>query len=157
TISNVNLAMNGYKYMAVFNNGISPSPTVSTAAVTLTVHPVLSITPTPPQGIVGTSYNQTLTVVGGASALTLLNITDFNDGGTGLTPANIPPSPAAGTVVINGTPSGTGTATFTVNAANGAGNTLTQSLSITIRPPLAITTVSLPAVTAGYAYHQTVT
>jgi LPXTG-motif cell wall-anchored protein len=104
-----------------------------------------------PNGTVGTTYSQTLTATGDAP------ITWSIDNGSlpnGLT--------LSSTGVISGTPTATGTAAFTVKAANGTGNDAKQ-LSITINaiPPVPvapiITTSSLPNGTVGTAYSQTLT
>jgi formylglycine-generating enzyme required for sulfatase activity len=97
-------------------------------------------------GTVGTAYNQKLAATGGTS------ITWSIDSGTlptGLTLAET-------TGAITGTPTTAGTFTFTVNAANAAGDD-TKELSITIATPVAptINTATLPDGTVGTPYTQT--
>jgi hypothetical protein len=157
TITGATTAMNGYQYAAVFTNGTSPTPSVTSTAALLTVNSVLSITPTLPQGVAGVAYTQTLSVVGNKTPFTVFSVNSFNPGTTGLTLSDITTSSANGTIVITGTPTAAGTATFTVNVADTGGDTLTQSESLTIRPPLSITTPSLPNGTAGSLYNQSIT
>ena len=62
-----------------------------------------------------------------------------------------------GTGAISGTPSAAGTfqPTFKVTDANSASTT--KTLSLVVRPPVSITTTSLPGGSVGTAYNQTVT
>jgi streptogramin lyase len=157
TITGATPMMNGFDFEAVFSNGIGFTPTANTTPAVLTVKTLLNITPALPQGIVGASYDQTLTVVGSFTPIDVLTVSNFNPGATGLTPGAITTNTGNGTIVISGTPSAAGNATFTVTVANTTGNTLTQNLTITIRPPLSIATALLPPATAGAAYSQTIT
>ena len=121
------------------------------------VNPGLLITPASlPQGTTGAIYNQTIAVTGGTSPYSALTVTNFIDTGTGLTAAEITASLAAGTVVINGTPTGTGSAAFTVNVTDGSGATLTQNYTIQVNPALSITAPPLPQATAGTTYSQAI-
>jgi hypothetical protein len=63
----------------------------------------------------------------------------------------------ASTGVISGTPTAAGTASFTIQVADGAAATTTQELSIAIASPpaLNITTASLPEAGVGTPYSQT--
>ena len=157
TITNATTAMNGDEYEAVFTNGVSPTPSTTTTPATLTIKSALSITPALPQGIVGASYNQTLSVVGEATPIDVLTLSNFLPGTTGLTPSDITTNLANGSIVITGTPTAAGTATFTVTVADSGGDSLTQNVTITIRAPLSIATASLPQGTAATAYSQPIT
>lgn len=152
TVTDPPQTMSGYLYEAVFSNGVN----VTTLPAALTVNNVLSISPVPPQGVVNTSYSQTISVVGSTSVFTLFAVNNFNAGGTGLLYSDISTNTLNGTITITGTPSGVGIASFTVSVANSAGNSLTQNISIVINPPLSIVTTSLPQATAGDAYNQTI-
>jgi streptogramin lyase len=156
-ITGATSAMDGYRYEAVFTNGVGANPTVTTTAARLTVQSVLSILPTPPQGTAGVHYTQTLSVLGSTSAFNVFSVSNFVAGGSGLTLGEITPNPVNGTITINGTPTAAGTASFTVNVANVGGDHLTKTLNITINPPLRIVTTSLPAATAGSKYSQAIT
>lgn len=125
---------------------------------TITVQPALTISPTTlPQTTSGTNYNQTITVSGGASPYTTFAVNNFNAGGTGFTASMITASAAAGTVVVNGTPTSTGTISFTVDVVDSAGASISQNYSINVYPPLLINPPSLPTTTAGINYNQTIT
>ena len=156
TITDASSAMSGYQYQAVFTNGVAPAPSATTSAAVLTVTSPLSITPAPPQGIAGASYNHTLSVMGSATPFTVLLANNFHSGTTGLTLSDITTNTLNGTIVISGTPTAPGTASFTVHVANTGGDKLTQNLVITIRAPLSIDTASLPNATAGINYNQAI-
>ena len=156
TITGATTALSGAQFQAVFSNGVSPTPTAATAVAILTVNPVLSISPAPSQGVINTSYNQTISVVGSTAPFTLFSVNNFSAGGTGLTLANIVTNSVNGTITISGTPPGTRLATGTIAVANTAGNSLTQTLTLTINPPLSIATASLPQATGGMNYNQTI-
>jgi hypothetical protein len=97
-----------------------------------------------PDGTVGTAYNQTLAATGGAGTLVWSPI-------SGSLPSNLSLSPAG---VISGTPTGTGTANFTVQVTDGFSQTDTQALSITIVDvpvPPDITTTSAGLLPNGIA------
>jgi hypothetical protein len=100
----------------------------------LTVNPVLGIGPAAlATASVGTATDQTITVTSGTKPYTTFNVTAFVAGGTGLTQAaNLTLNAAAGTVVLSGTPTGTGTAKFTVNVTDTAGRILTKNYSLRV-------------------------
>ena len=133
--------MNGYQYLAVFTNGAAPDAT--TTAATLTVNAALGIVPTTlPAGVVNTLYHQTITVSGGTTPYTTFTVSGFNAGGTGLTSSEITVNASAGTIVVNGTPTAAGSASFTVNVIDTVGATLSQSYAITVQPEATTTTVT---------------
>ena len=105
------------------------------------------MTPSLPNGSVGTAYNQSF------SAMTLAPITWDITAGT--LPAGLSLDPNTG--AITGTPVAAGTSNFTVTATNSFG-TDSKALSITMistGTAPAITTASLADGTAGTAYSQT--
>ena len=125
--------MNGYQYRAVFTNGTAPDAT--TTAATLTVNPALGIAPTTlPGGIVNTLYHQTITVSGGTTPYTTFSVSGFSAGGTGLTSSEITANASAGTIVIDGTPTAAGSASFTVNVTDTVGAMLSQNYTIAVSP-----------------------
>jgi hypothetical protein len=100
-------------------------------SVTITINPVLSITPvTAPAGQAFVLYNQVFTLSGGTTPYASFPVNSFSDGGTGLAA----PTVGTHTVTFNSTPIAAGTATFSVTATDAAGAHLTQSYSITINP-----------------------
>ena len=95
-------------------------------------------------GTVGTSYSQGLSASGGTGSYTW-SIT------SGSLPAGL--SLAGGT--IGGTPTASGTASFTVQVTDSANTTATQPLSIAVAPAtLSVSTTSLAGGTVGASYSQ---
>ncbi len=119
-------------------------------AINLPPAPAITTT-TLPAVVEGTAYSQTIATTGGLSPLTFsLSV--------GTLPAGL--SLNASTGAITGTPTGpNGTANFTVQVADHSNpvQTATQPLSILVSlpPPPAISTTSLPAGVEGSAYSQT--
>jgi hypothetical protein len=111
--------------------------------VTITIAPT-----TLPAGTVGTAYSQTLTAAGGTAPYSW-TVT------TGTLPAGLTLNP--GTGILAGTPTTTGTQTFTAQATDANQNTGQQVLTIVVSAgsPLSITTASLANGTVGTAYSQT--
>lgn len=130
----------------------SATPTADTAAVTLTLTiaaatPVAVDTTALPDAQQGASYSESLFASGGARPY---NWT--------LTSGSLPDGLAFGANgVISGTPTGTGAATFTVQATDSLSQTATESLTITVNaaPQLAITTTALPEANEGAPYFAT--
>jgi len=129
TVQAANVAGNNTKALSITVNGVPPVITTTTL----------------PDGIVETSYNQTLTATG----TTPINWSLI--GGSLPTGLSI-----SITGVISGTPSETGTYNFTVQATNVAGNN-TKALTIIVFAPPAITTTTLPDGVVGTVYNQSLT
>ena len=125
---------------------------------TLTVNPALSIAPAAlADATAGTATSQTITVSDGSKPYTTFSISGFSAGTTGLTAGDLTTDAAAGTVTLTGTPTASGTASFTVDVIDSAGATLSQSYTLTVNPALAITPAALAEATAGTATSQTIT
>jgi hypothetical protein len=120
----------------------SLSLTINTAPSILSI-----ITQSLPNGAVGQAYNQSVQATGGTGALTW-SIS------LGTLPQNLSLNAATG--AISGTPTATGTSSFTVRVADAAGQADAQAFSILINPATLpnITTTSLPGGTVGQAYSQ---
>ena len=100
-----------------------------------------------PSGSVGVLYNQTLTATGSVAPYTFTRI-----GGS------LPPGlTLSGTGTLSGTPTTGGGYNFTVMATDGNGCTGTQSYSLVICGPIAISPATLPNGFVGTAYNQTFT
>ena len=100
------------------NNGIA------TASITLVVTNALTLTfGTPPGGVVGTAYTDTLTAAGGTTPYTW-------SVSAGTLPAGITLNASTG--VLAGTPTAGGTSNFTVQVTDADGQTATQATSITV-------------------------
>jgi len=111
---------------------INPAPVVSTSSL--------------PAYTIGFYYHQTLSATGGTAPLTF-------SVQAGALPAGL--SLDSDWPAITGTPTATGTASFTIAVTDSAGASGTKALSIVINPRPAISTASLPATTVGAAYSQT--
>jgi len=98
-----------------------------------------------PQGTVGAAYSTSFAASGGTPGYTFT--VSVNSPPSGLTLSS------AG--VLSGTPTGSGTTTFTVQVTDSANATATKQFQITINAAPSITTASLPAGTVGAAYNQT--
>ena len=121
-------------------------PESNTITATSTSAPFITTTSLP-NGKKGIAYSETLT----ADSETSVGWSITN----GTLPAGLVLNTTSG--LISGTPTATGTSTFTVKATN-AGGDATKQLSITIDPPApVITTASLPNGKKGEAYSQTLT
>ncbi|TDU67286.1 putative Ig domain-containing protein [Prosthecobacter fusiformis] len=121
-----------------------------TRAYTMKICPVIALSPTTlAAATVGTSYSQTITASGGATAYTF----SLSSGSlpTGL-------SLNASTGVISGTPSNTTSASFVVSVsdANACIGTRSYTLAPTC-PAMTLTPTTLPAGSAGSAYSQSLT
>jgi hypothetical protein len=122
--------------------------TIAPPAATLTI-----TTTTLSNGTIGQPYSRPVQATGGTGAFTWTI-------SAGRLPANLNLDPASG--VISGTPTAAGTSSFTVRVADTAGQSDTQSLSITINNlppppnPPNFTTTTLPPGTVGQPYNQPV-
>jgi len=128
----------------------SVADATKSASVSLTVTPPPTVTTTSPvtAGTVGAAYSVTLQASGGAGALTWSLASGTLPNGLSLSSGG----------VISGTPTATGTSTFTVQLADSGSPavTVTKQLSITVSPaPVAIVTATLPNGTVQSSYSST--
>ena len=122
---------------------------VSTIMVNLSEPPTIPPA-TLPNGIVGTAYNQTIAVTGGAGTLTFTTT-------TGSLPAGLTLSSGG---AVTGTPTTVGTSSFTVKVTDssvGGALSATQNFSITVNQAPAITSASSTTFTVSMAGTFTVT
>jgi len=129
----------------------SETPTAQSATANLSITitaPTLKVTTSSlPVGVVGSAYSSTLQATGGAGAYSW-SVT------TGSLPLGLFLNAATG--AITGSPTTSGTTSFTVTVKDSetpTPQTATQNLSITVNPQLAVTTTSLPAAVVGTAYN----
>jgi large repetitive protein len=104
--------------------------------------------PTLPAGTQNVAYNQTVTASGGTGPYTFA-----------LTSGSLPTglSLNAGTGAITGTPTGSGTSNFTIQATDSIGDTGSRAYAVNIGTnALTVNPSSLPAGTQNVAYNQTV-
>jgi Putative Ig domain len=126
----------------------APSPVSATHQFSIIVVNHLIITTTLlPTGTVNVAYSATLQASGGTGPFSW-SVT------TGSLPAGL--SLNAGTGIISGTPTTSEKSTFTVQVADSSTQTATQQLSVTIEPPLTITTTALADGTVNLPYSTTV-
>jgi hypothetical protein len=118
-------------------------------AFTVTIQPPVTIANSSPlpTGTVGTSYSQTFTASGGTgSGYTFTVVAGALPGGLTLASGG----------ALTGTPAAAGTFGFTIRATDNGGNFGEKAFSVTIQPPVDITTTSpLPPGSQGFAYSQT--
>ena len=127
------------------------SQDTATAQLTLTVNPstVSITTATVPEGMVGLAYSTTIAASGGLAPLTF-------SVSSGSLPAGL--SIGASTGVISGTPTASGSSTFTVKVTDSESPaaSATKSYTLVVVPALVVTTSSLPAANIGVAYSATI-
>lgn len=94
-------------------------------------------------------YSGTIAVNNGTTPFTLGTVTGL--------PTGLTATLSGSTITIAGTPTVAGTfSNISVTVTDAAGATVTQTYSITINPPLALSPTSLPGGTVGTAYSQTI-
>jgi len=119
----------------------------ATKALSLTVGATPSITTTSlPSGTQNAAFTATLAASGGTTPYSWSII-------SGSLPAGLTLAPSTGT--ISGTPTATGTASFTVQVTDANSLTATKALSLTVGATPSITTTSLPSGTQNTAYSAT--
>ena len=133
-----------------FTVQVTDQAQTDTQDLSITVVPALTITTSSlPGGTVGSPYSQTLSATGGVPSYTW-----------SLASGSLPPglSLSASGGVVSGTPTTSGTYSFTARVTDGT-QTATQPLQIVVSPAptLTITTTSLPAGRVGVPYSQNVT
>jgi hypothetical protein len=121
----------------------------ATQSFSITVFQGLSIVPAAaPNGTAAAAYSFVATVNDGTKPYTVLNVTGFDAGATGLTAPTT--NTGNGTVTLSGTPTGSGVARFTVNVTDGSGSSISRSYTVIINPGR----ILLPAGQVGVAYSQ---
>lgn len=116
-------------------------------AMTIVVKPAVSITTatTLPTGYAGSAYAQTLAATGGSGTGYAWSVSSGSSAPAGLTLSS------AG--VLSGTPTTTGTPSFSVTVTDSVGNKATATFSMTIAAGISITTsTSLPYAYEGSVY-----
>lgn len=116
----------------------------ASATFTLVVkaQPITITTVSVPNGVVGTTYSQSLAATGGSGGFTW-SVT------AGSLPSGLT---LASSGTISGTPTATGTFNFTAQVKDSVGTTASQAYTVSIASPLTITTTSIPDATVGVAY-----
>jgi large repetitive protein len=127
----------------VADSNTSAQQTV-TGSFTVTIYPAVTITTASPLpgGVTGQSYSQTLQATGGNPPLTWSISGGALPGGWTLSPSG----------VLSGTTANAAAYSFTARAADGTGGVGVKDFSVTVAPPLAITTSTLPVAFQNSAY-----
>ena len=120
--------------------------TTETFTLTVNAAPAI-ITTSLPAATVNTAYSQTLTATGGTPPLAWA----VASGST--LPAGLTLDSSTG--VLSGTPTATGTTTFTVDLTDANGATATDTFTLTVNAAPTGSTTTLPAATVNTAYSQT--
>jgi N,N-dimethylformamidase beta subunit-like protein/F5/8 type C domain-containing protein/putative Ig domain-containing protein len=147
TISGTPGQSGNFSFTARVTDSSSPAATATrTLALSVTPPPLSITTTTLPSGTVGAAYNSSLAATGGTPPYSW-----------SLASGALPPGltlSSGGT--ISGTPSQSGSFSFTAQVTDASTPTqaATQTLTLTVvRPPLKITTTTLPPATVGVAYN----
>jgi subtilisin family serine protease len=139
-----------YDFTALVTDGASPARTdTQVLGIVVAPEPLEITTTSLPDGTVGQSYNQTLAATGGT--------TPYDWSWSGDTSPGLSLNAATGT--ISGTPTASGTYTFTAQVTDAGSQSDSRPLTITVAAqppaPLAITTSSLPEGRRNQPYSAT--
>jgi hypothetical protein len=102
-----------------------------------------------PADTINVPYDQLITASNGNADVTLA-VSNIQNAIPGL----VVPSGGKNLLAISGTPTATGTETFTVTATDAGGNSTTASYSIVVNPAVSFTPQALPVGTVNAAYFQ---
>ena len=143
-ISGTPTAIGTFTFTAMVTDAAHESATVD---LSITVNDNLAVSNVSlANGSMGIFYTQTLTASGAVGTMAW-SIS------AGTLPAGLALVPATG--VISGTPTATGTSSFTATVTDGLLRTASKALSININSGIAVATTSLPDGVIGTAYLQT--
>ena len=104
-----------------------------------------------PADTINVAYNATITAIGGTG--NFMVVTNIQNAVAGLSV----PSSGVNTLAVTGTPTATGTETFTVISTDSLGATAQANYSITVNPALSIAPTNLPEASVNVEYDQTLT
>jgi Putative Ig domain len=118
--------------------------TAVTETVTITIQAVFQFQSTSlPIATVGVPYSGTISTIGATGPFSWTIISGNLPAGLTLTSSN------TASVQIAGTPKTVGTSTVTIQATNGSGTPISQSFTITVNPPPALTITTPPTIAPG--------
>jgi hypothetical protein len=125
----------------------TPTQQTTTAALTLVVDPLASITTTSPlpTGVLGAAYSLNFGGSGGTPAYTWSVATGSLPGGMAL----------SGAGALTGTPNAVGTYNFTIRLTDSLGQIVLKAFSMSVATALGVTTTSLPVAVTGASYSVT--
>jgi hypothetical protein len=117
-------------------------------AYIVTINPAITVNPSSlANGTVGIAYSQTVSATGGTGTYTFTV-------SAGALPAGLTLN--SGTGVVSGTPSASGSSSFTITATDGNSATGSRAYSASIAAGINVSPSSLPAATVGVPYSQTI-
>lgn len=132
-------------FVVQVSDAATPSQSSTESLSIAVTSPLVLSTLTLPAGVLNASYSQTLSAFGGASPYTW-SIS------SGSLPAGLTLNPTSGS--LGGTPTATGTSTFTVQIADSGkpSVSVSRSFTVTVVHAFGTTTSSLPQAAAGQPY-----
>ncbi|HQR21874.1 MAG TPA: putative Ig domain-containing protein [Burkholderiaceae bacterium] len=121
---------------------------IGSRAYTVAIAAAIVVNPASlPGGTVGSAYSSTVTATGGTGTRTF-------SVSVGTLPAGLALNASTG--VISGTPTTTGTSSFTIRATDSIGAVGSRAYTVTINPAITVSPASLPNGTSGTAYSRTI-
>ena len=136
-------ATSSFTLQATASNGA-----IGTRAYSVTINPAIVVNPaTLPGGTLGTAYSQTVSATGGTGTYTFSR-------SAGTLPAGVTLNATTG--VLSGTPTATGTRSFTIRATDGNGAIGSRAYSVTIGAAIVVNPATLPGGSVGSAYSRTI-
>jgi hypothetical protein len=118
----------------------------------LTINPAVGLSPlSVSASTVGVAFKQTINASGGTGVVSVSYVSV-----SGAIPHGLAFKVSGSSLAITGTPTAAGTVVFSVTGKDSLGATTTQTYTLTINPPLALSPAKLPAATVGEAYSQAI-
>ena len=136
-------AATSFTLQATASNGA-----IGTRAYSVTINPAIVVNPVAlPGGTLGTVYSQTVSATGGTGTYTFSR-------SAGTLPTGVTLNATTG--VLSGTPTATGTRSFTIRATDGSGAFGSRAYSVTIAAAIVVNPATLPGGSVGSAYNRTI-
>jgi hypothetical protein len=146
-ISGTPLNAGSFPFTIQLSDSAADPPATQQLVIVIASGLTITTAPALPPVTAGASYAETLSASGGIAPITW-SVT------AGALPAGLTLDAASG--AVSGTPSAVGTFTFTARVADSGGGIASQTFTVVVASPPAITTASLPGGTEGASYSQAV-
>jgi YVTN family beta-propeller protein len=153
TVSGTPTTAGAFSYTIEVTDSTTPTAQTATQVVSGTINPLPSLSPSSlPADTTGVAYNQTITATGGTGAhtITISNV-------SGPVPGVNLSGSGSSSIAITGTPTASGTESFTATVTDSVGATASTNYSLTVNPVPSLSPSSLSAGTVGLAVNQTIT